>query len=104
MYYNPKTKEIISHNELKCRLHASIPELEEEVGEWHLIHNGDAPIIQNGQSIVPDEIKLQNGKYVQTWKSVGKIQESSSVMLEDRISAIESGLIEIAKLMSEGRT
>ena len=106
MYYNPQSNEIIEDNELKCLLNASFPENEEQVMDWYLIHD-DVPKINPNETAIPDKIALKNGKYVQTYR-IEKFDQStkpvSNLTIEDRISAIESGLIELAELLAKERT
>ena len=102
MYYNPQTKETVSEDALKRLLHASFPQNEEEVNGWHLLCSDPMPAVQDGQSIVQDEIVFRNGKYFQTYKTIGIPKPSRTQMsLEDRIGAPESGLMEIAQILSE---
>lgn len=104
MYYNPETKETISQDDLKRLLNASIPDSIEEVNGWHFVHNGSSPDMQPGQSIVPDEIVLRDGIYVQTYKIVDASEQPVvNASIEDRMAAIESGLIELAQMMTSGR-
>ena len=71
MYYNPTTKERISHSDLKNKLNASIP-YDIEVVEsgddpeayWYLIHNEEYPEHTDTQVVeLTDELKLVDGKY-----------------------------------------
>ncbi len=104
MYYNSQTKEIISQDDLKRLLNVSFPQNEEEVNGWHLLHNDLVPKTSYGQSIIPDKIISKDGKWYQTYRVVGEPQEiPEGTTTEDRISAIESGLAEIARMLVEGR-
>ena len=105
MYYNPQSKEIMEADELKCFLNASFPENEEVVLDWNLIHD-DFPEISSSQSAIPDKIEEIDGKYFQTYKivEIGPVHDDSNLQatLEERISAIESGIVEIAQILSNG--
>lgn len=102
MYYNPETKQTLDRPALKRLLNASIPMDAEEVGGWRRLHNGAAPETQYGQSIVPDAIEFVDGRYVQTFKVVGKPAVELADESEARIAALEDGLAELAQMISEG--
>lgn len=104
MYYNPDTQEKLSRTELKSLLNASFPQDAEEVGGWHLLHNGSAPEVQEGQSIAASAIELVDGKYVQTWEVSGTAVEESAEDVtgtETRIAALEDAIAELAEILSE---
>ncbi len=103
LYYNPTTQEKIDRSELKRKLNISFPMNTEEINGWYLLHNGTAPNLEDGQSIIPDAIMFINNKYVQTYKVVGTpIVNTPEVSdIEKRLSALEDGIAELAYIISE---
>ncbi len=99
-YYNPQTKITISRQDLKTILHASIFYGIEEINGWYKLYNGQAPETQHGQSIIPDKIVFENGRYIQTYKVVGSATPKEP-SYEERLSAVEDGVAELAQIIAE---
>ena len=84
----------------------SFPETEEEVKGWHLLHDMPVRDLLPGEYLVPDDIQLLDGKYIQLYQIAGtpksSISTSGRVSFESRLSALESGLAELAEMMING--
>ena len=101
MYYNQNTKTKLSRQSLKKVLHCSIPENQESVGEWLLIHD-EIPEREDGKIIVKDSIEIRDGVAVQTYRYLDAIDESADEEDDDdRISVIENALMDLAQIISD---
>ena len=94
MYYNPETREKLDRRQLKALLNMSFPEGEEQVEGWYLLRNGEAPETVYGEHVVPGDIELIDGHYVQTYEVAG-VPLPRPQALEDRLTDIENALTAI---------
>ena len=109
-YYNPETKEKLVREQLMALLNTSIPEGEEEVFGWRLVHDGVAPDIYYGQRIVPGGIELIDGNYVQTYDVAGNPapvpQDPADRLtdIEDMLSSLRDTQQDLVELNESGTT
>ena len=93
MYYNPNTQEQKSLFDLKQLLNASIPADAEEVGDWHLIHEGTKPEADNTHKVEFDGIKLVDGAYTKTYR----LEEMTAEEIAEREAQAEAERLAQAK-------
>lgn len=102
MYYNPETKETLSREEIKSLFRSSFPEGTEEVFGWHLVDKSALlPSLEDGQTAVPTEIVLHEGRWCQAYRAgeLPKPQED----LEARCRMLEQALLDLAQTVSNLR-
>lgn len=81
-YYNPVTQVKLDRVALKNELSCSFPDGAEQIGDWHLLHNGPAPETIPGQSIAPGPIECVDGRYIQTYIVTGNLETCRAAKLE----------------------
>ena len=81
-YYNPTTQIKLDRVALKNELSCSFPDGAEQIGDWHLLHNGPAPETIPGQSVTPGPIECVDGRYIQTYVAIGNLETCRSAKLE----------------------
>ena len=94
MYYNPSTKETLSEQDLKNLLNVSFPEGREQIGDWLLVHD-DRPTPDKGYAAVKSEIRIVNGKAVQTYRAEKLDEPVQQESFENRIKEIEDAVDEL---------
>ena len=108
MYVNEQTKEILSREDLKALLNCSIPQNEERIGDWLLVH-GEPPAEEEGREAVAEGIQIENGTAIIRYRNVKPPRDFESAKsasdaqisaLMDRIRMLEGAVIDLAQTAS----
>lgn len=108
MYVNEQTKEILSREDLKALLNCSIPQNEERIGNWLLVH-GEPPAEEDGREAVVEGIQIENGTATIRYRNVEPSRDFKSAQpvsdveisdLMERIRMLEGAVIDLAQTAS----